>query len=357
MGELALYVPQGAPAHLGVRRGAPHVELAAMVDALESCLPLEEGFKGNLMSKGWEEYTRTGKISKEAMQSNFIILHTLLGINSQGIFKRQQLKEALMTLDSKLNHKLSSAAVGGKAGKEWCDDEATLMHANLVELRRCFRNNKNLRRTPPWLKTLFEKLTSVNLQGDSQDSQACPTKQVERTPLRGMDSNIKNPLGNPHKRQFSFGYGAKDLSPKRARPLVYRKSQSPTKEESMESQDKEATFYYDKAHNLGVMVSKGKITHSGSFKTLAHNLRLYQWPCGAKAKLQVDCAPGEGKGSGLGRQVEDDDGEEEEEEEEEQEEQEEEEEQEEAEEEEEEEEEVVNKRKGKGKTAKGKAKA
>ena len=81
MGELVPWKPPGGLG-LGVRRAAPHVDLVAMVDALESCLCLEDGYKGQHMTRGWEDFAKTGKITREALQSNFIILHTLLGIKA-----------------------------------------------------------------------------------------------------------------------------------------------------------------------------------------------------------------------------------------------------------------------------------
>ena len=86
---LALYRPPGTP--VGCRRGAPDVPQSSLVDALETCLDLDAGFKGNMMTKGWAELQQNGKVSKETMQANFLLLHTLLDINKVGIFKRVQI--------------------------------------------------------------------------------------------------------------------------------------------------------------------------------------------------------------------------------------------------------------------------
>jgi hypothetical protein len=96
--DLVVYSPGG----YGNRRVAPHVEVLSLADALETCLPLEQGFKGHKMCQGWAEFKKTGQVSKEGMQQNFCIMHTLLGFNHLGIFKKQQLKDSLMVLDRKL---------------------------------------------------------------------------------------------------------------------------------------------------------------------------------------------------------------------------------------------------------------
>ena len=158
-----------------------------MVDALESCLDLDQGAKGFHMCKGWEEYKGTGKISREILQANFCVLHTLLDVNPLGIFKRASFLESLKSLDVKLCHKLST-----NASSSWADDNAFLIHANIMELRRSHRNTKNYSRTPAWLRSLYDKLHSTNVDdGDSQEQQEGSNTQ---------GNNIQNPLNNPFKR-------------------------------------------------------------------------------------------------------------------------------------------------------------
>ena len=209
--DLVVYSPGG----YGNRRAAPHVEVLSLADALETCLPLEQGFKGHKMCQGWDEFKKTGQVSKEGMQQNFCIMHTLLGFNHLGIFKKQQLKDSLMVLDRKLKNKLSLVAP-----VIWAEEEATLIHANLMALRKLFRNCKNMTRTPAWLKSLFDQLAKVNLEGvESEESQG------NQTPMSGSSSSgsLDIHLGNKLFDQSHLP------SMKRNRPLVYRKSQSPSK--------------------------------------------------------------------------------------------------------------------------------
>ena len=204
-----------SPGGYGNRRAAPHVEVLSLADALETCLPLEQGFKGHKMCQGWDEFKKTGQVSKEGMQQNFCIMHTLLGFNHLGIFKKQQLKDSLMVLDRKLKNKLSLVAP-----VIWAEEEATLIHANLMALRKLFRNCKNMTRTPAWLKSLFDQLAKVNLEGvESEESQG------NQTPMSGSSSSgsLDIHLGNKLFDQSHLP------SMKRNRPLVYRKSQSPSK--------------------------------------------------------------------------------------------------------------------------------
>jgi hypothetical protein len=167
------------------------------------------------MCQGWAEFKKTGQVSKEGMQQNFCIMHTLLGFNHLGIFKKQQLKDSLMVLDRKLKNKLSLVAP-----VIWAEEEATLIHANLMALRKLFRNCKNMTRTPAWLKSLFDQLAKVNLEGvESEESQG------NQTPMSGSSSSgsLDIHLGNKLFDQSHLP------SMKRNRPLVYRKSQSPSK--------------------------------------------------------------------------------------------------------------------------------
>jgi len=99
-------------------------------------LDLDAGFKGNMATKGWAEFQQLGKVSKETMQANFLLLHTLLDINKVGIFKRVQSKDGLLALDVKLMHKLSSARQDA-----WADMEASLINANFMALTRNHRNS------------------------------------------------------------------------------------------------------------------------------------------------------------------------------------------------------------------------
>ena len=108
-----------SPGGYGNRRAAPHVEVLSLADALETCLPLEQGFKGHKMCQGWAEFKKTGQVSKEGMQQNCCIMHTLIGFNHLGIFKKQQLKDSLMVLDRKLKNKLSLVAP-----VIWAEEEA-----------------------------------------------------------------------------------------------------------------------------------------------------------------------------------------------------------------------------------------
>ncbi len=63
-----------------------------MAFALESCSDLEQGSKGFHMCKGWEEYKGTGKIVREILPANFVVLHTLVDVSPLGIFKRASLR-------------------------------------------------------------------------------------------------------------------------------------------------------------------------------------------------------------------------------------------------------------------------
>jgi len=91
---------------------------------------------------------------------------------------------------------------------------------NLMALRKLFRNCKNMTRTPAWLKSLFDQLAKVNLEGvESEESQG------NQTPMSGSSSSgsLDIHLGNKLFDQSHLP------SMKRNRPLVYRKSQSPSK--------------------------------------------------------------------------------------------------------------------------------
>ena len=89
-----------------------------------------------------------------------------------------------------------------------------------MALRKLFRNCKNMTRTPAWLKSLFDQLAKVNLEGvESEESQG------NQTPMSGSSSSgsLDIHLGNKLFDQSHLP------SMKRNRPLVYRKSQSPSK--------------------------------------------------------------------------------------------------------------------------------
>ena len=136
----------------------------------------------------------------------------------------------------------------------------TIFHACNMETKKCDRTCKNFATVPSWLAELSAIFRGRDLEKDcslgSQSSSACSS----RAP------------------------GTPTLTPgTKSRQLVYRKSQSPSKEELEQLRvalDK-ASHLYDEVHELAIKVSgQGTIQKSKKFKQLGNGMRVYIFPDG-----------------------------------------------------------------------------
>ena len=240
------------------RKKAPCVSQDALVGALMGALisDLEKAYKGEQCIQGITEFLRNGKVELNILQNNKVLIRSLLSINQQCIFKRSDIKAALLDVDCRVQYRVSN----GYKCSTWADDWASFFHACIMETKKRFRNCKNFARVPSWLAELFAIIKESDVDKDgslgSQSSSACSSR-APWTPT--LTPNTKS------------------------RQLVYRKSQSPSKEE-LEPLDLDldkASHHYDEVHELAIKVSgQGTIQKSKKFKQLGNGMRVYIFPDG-----------------------------------------------------------------------------
>jgi hypothetical protein len=107
---------------------------------------------------GWDDYEKSKRLDKSAMQLNFVLLDCLLDINPTALYNKSFLQDSLMHVDRLLAGRLSKAANGTK----WADEGSKLLHLCFMELRRTYRNSRIGERHAPWLKSLLN-----NMHGDA----------------------------------------------------------------------------------------------------------------------------------------------------------------------------------------------
>ena len=137
--------------HLG-RKKAPCVSQDALVGALMGALisDLEKAYKGEQCIQGITEFLRNGKVELNILQNNKVLIRSLLSINQQCIFKRSDIKAALLDVGCRVQYRVSN---GYKCST--CADEWAFFHACIMETKKCYRNCKNFARVPSWLAGLF----------------------------------------------------------------------------------------------------------------------------------------------------------------------------------------------------------
>ena len=234
------------------RKKAPCVSQDAMVGAMMTSLisDLEKAYNGQECIHGLQEFLKHGSIPKNAIQNNRLLLKSLMAINYECIFKRSDIKAALVELDCKLQYKISN----GYQCHGWADDWASFIHVCIMDVKKSFRNCKNFARVSAWLMELYDILK---------------TSHKNMSPTERSTSQSSSCLGDQ----------TTPCATKR-RCLVYRKSQSPDKEEQEEESTLDDSFHFDPKHDMAIKVSGvGKILQSKKYKQL---------PCGARVYLFGD---------------------------------------------------------------------
>ena len=150
----------------------------------------------------------------------------------------------------------------GHQNSTWMDDWASFIHACVMEIRKGYRNCKNFARTPPWLAELYELLKLHDAQHYKANKDK--DKDVSSQSHHSGDSYETPVCGS--------------------RPLLYRKSQSPSKQdmEEIKQLKHKATYFYDEDRDLAIMVSgQGLVQKSIKFKQRMHicHCRLLGYPC------------------------------------------------------------------------------
>ena len=230
------------------RKKAPCVSQDAMVGAMMTSLisDLEKAYNGQECIHGLQEFLKHGSIPKNAIQNNRLLLKSLMAINYECIFKRSDIKAALVELDCKLQYKISN----GYQCHGWADDWASFIHVCIMDVKKSFRNCKNFARVPAWLMELYDILK---------------TSHKNMSPTERSTSQSSSCLGDQ----------TTPCATKR-RCLVYRKSQSPDKEEQEDEKTPDDSFHYDPTHDMAIKVSGvGKILQSKKYKQLPCGTRVY----------------------------------------------------------------------------------
>jgi hypothetical protein len=108
--------------HTG-RKKAPCVSQDALVGALMGALisDLEKAYKGEQCIQGITEFLRNGKVERNTLQNNKVLIRSLLSINQQCIFKRSDIKAALLDVDCRVQYRVSN----GYKCSTWADDWAS----------------------------------------------------------------------------------------------------------------------------------------------------------------------------------------------------------------------------------------
>jgi len=210
--QLLLTTPRQA------RRTAPEVPLDTMVDAMELALGdeiLQKACQGdNLIFGNIDD--DTNKITKSTLQRNFAVLQGLLSINQGGIFRRSTLKECLVALDVKYKHKITTAH-----GKHWADRMANMLNNLFIALRQAKKNTTTGKRTPEWLKTLFQLLRDDDTPRPSRDTSGGSA---------GDAADSSRPTGPLRAgRQGLLFTGTPGSPRKRSKPLLYFAGHPPRK--------------------------------------------------------------------------------------------------------------------------------
>ena len=270
--QLLLTTPRQA------RRTAPEVPLDTMVDAMELALGdeiLQKACQGdNLIFGNIDD--DTNKITKSTLQRNFAVLQGLLSINQGGIFRRSTLKECLVALDVKYKHKITTAH-----GKHWADRMANMLNNLFIALRQAKKNTTTGKRTPEWLKTLFQLLRDDDTPRPSRDTSGGSA---------GDAADSSRPTGPLRAgRQGLLFTGTPGSPRKRSKPLLYFAGQSPKKklfsdkaekEEDKETKGADTQFYYNKVRGVAVKIQNGNIETTNMYELTAKGRRQYVWPDG-----------------------------------------------------------------------------
>ena len=223
---------------------------------------MEKACLGEYDVPGLQDFKATGKMNKEVLHLNSNTLQALLGVNSGGIFRRSQLREALVNMDLKVQYKISH----GYRNSTWSDDWASFYHACLMEVRKIFRNSKTCSRQPAWLTVLFTLLKKHNMEQTTDYTNKETMERVCASSNGSVDHETH--------------------TTKTSRPLMYRKSQSPSKEsleeiKTLEPMTNKATFFFDAMHDLAIMVCEsGIVSQSTNYKELGFGTREYTFPSG-----------------------------------------------------------------------------
>jgi len=222
--------------------------VGAMMTSLIS--DLEKAYNGQECIPGLQEFLKHGSILKNAIQNNRLLLKSLMAINHECIFKRSDIKAAFVELDCKLQYKISN----GYQCHGWADDWASFIHVCIMDVKKSSRNCKNFARVPAWLMELYDILK---------------TSHKNMSPTERSTSQSSSCLGDQ----------TTPCTTKR-RCLVYRKSQSPDKEEQEDEKTPDDSFHYDPTHDMAIKVSGvGMLLQSKKYKQL---------PCGARVYLFGD---------------------------------------------------------------------
>ena len=114
------------------RAKAPDIDIQGLVQALQQNIKSDmvKGAvnKGEPLFHGTEELRQDGKVSKDTLAKNADVLKALLSISNQGLFRREQLRKALMVFDGLMGSTLSA-----KRSKFWADEDAFLLGAFFCE--------------------------------------------------------------------------------------------------------------------------------------------------------------------------------------------------------------------------------
>jgi hypothetical protein len=285
MGELVPFQSPGTP---GPRRKAPDLEADGIASVLESSFGptlCQQACQGADLAIGFQYCKEHNKADKHVIQTNIAVLNGLLTYNAGGIYKKSQLKDAFVALDCKHRFQMSSSS---KDKAEWAEQQSTVVHFCFQELRRMVRNSRTMGRTPAWLTQLMALVKKCN-KGPETSMESPRDAYLHKLEAISAKSRAAFHPGTLARKptlglqgvSATATTGPQENASRPARPLMYRKSQSPTEEMEDSTRADPRTYYFDPIKKRAFMVYQGKMVPSATWIQGEGTAKTYHWPDGS----------------------------------------------------------------------------
>jgi hypothetical protein len=155
---------------------------------------------------------------------------------------------------------------------------ANMLNNLFIALRQAKKNTTTGKRTPEWLKTLFQLLHDDDTPRPSRSSSGGSV---------GDAAGSVRPTGPLRAgRHDLFSIGTPRSPRKRSTPLIYFAGQSPKEKlfpdqaANQEIQGTAPQFYYNKVKDVAVKIQNGSMETTNMYEFRAKGRRQYVWPDG-----------------------------------------------------------------------------